>query len=220
MNTARSSIVVVSVGSFLIENNLIAVAPDALAPSRANDSVLELAADPDALVKAQRFASDSRWPTKPDVLRGDAHAIAASGGAADTQPATVAPASTGSPTDSSTSSATSSSTELPSGSATIESRSKTAHLSGGERYIKSAAPPPAPPVSLKSAPASAPKQARLEPITKFDRLDVDGDGVLNRSEFAPVMSRGDRYGKVDTNADGVIEPQEFDAYEQGHAAAN
>ena len=87
---------VVSVGSFLIENNLIAVAPDALAPSRANDNVLELAADPDALVKAQRFASDSRWPTKPDVLRGDAHAIAASGGAADTQPATVAPASTGS----------------------------------------------------------------------------------------------------------------------------
>ena len=41
-----------------------------------------------------------------------------------------------------------------------------------------------------------------------------------RSEFAPVMSRGDRYGKVDANADGVIEPQEFDAYEQAHSAAN
>ena len=200
--------VVVSVGSFLIENNLIAVAPDALTPSRASDNVLELAADPDALVKAQRFASDSRWPAKADVLRGEGHAIAASGSAAATQPPTIAPASTGSPTD------------LPSGSATIESRSKTARLSGGERYIKSAEPPPAPPVTLKSAPTSSPKQARLEPITKFDRLDVDGDGVLNRSEFAPVISRGDRYGKVDANADGVIQPQEFDVYEQGHAAAN
>lgn len=192
--------VVVSVGSFLIENNLIAVAPDALAPSRVNDSVLELDADPDALVKAQRFASDSRWPAKADVLRGDGHAIAATGGAADVPPKTVAPSSTG--------------------SATIESRSKTAHLSASERYIKDAAPPPAPPIVAKPASASAPKQARLEPITKFDRLDVDGDGVLNRSEFAPVISPGDRYGKIDANADGVIEPQEFDAYEQARAATN
>ena len=60
----------------------------------------------------------------------------------------------------------------------------------------------------------------MEPITKFDRLDVDGDGVLNRSEFAPVISPNDRYGKVDANADGVIEPQEFDAYEKGRTAAN
>jgi sporulation protein YlmC with PRC-barrel domain len=200
--------VVVSVGSFLIENNLIAVAPDALVPSRLNDSVLELDADPNALVKAQRFASDSRWPAKAEVLRGDGHALAASGGAAAVPSETVATSPTASPT----------------GSATIESRSKTAHLSASERYIKDAALPPAPPAAAtgsKSAPAtSAPKQARLEPITKFDRLDADGDGVLNRSEFAPVISPGDRYGKIDANADGVIQPQEFDAYEQAHTAGN
>ena len=216
-NSGRVIYVVVSVGSFLIENNLIAVAPDALAPSRANDNVLELAADADALVKAQRFASDSRWPAKADVLRGEGHAIAASGG-----PTRVHEARNGADQRQ-----PARRRELPSGSATIESRSKTARLSAGERYIKNADPPPAPPVALKAAPAtgskapgSVPKQARLEPITKFDRLDVDGDGVLNRSEFAPVISRGDRYGKVDANANGVIEPQEFDVYEQGRAAAN
>ena len=60
--------VVVSVGSFLIENNLIAVAPDALVRTRGDAGVLLLDADTNNLKDAQRFASDSKWPTAPDVL--------------------------------------------------------------------------------------------------------------------------------------------------------
>ncbi len=207
--------IVVSVGSFLIENNLIAVAPDALVPSRAGSDVLELDADPDALVKAQRFASDSRWPAKAEVLRGTSRAVAAPTGATEPSP-TIASTPGGSTTAAPTT-----------GTATIESRSKTAHLSAGERYIKDTTPPPAPPPRASkpkaqgtTATSAGSKQARLEPITKFDRLDVDGDGVLNRSEFAPVMSRSDRYTQVDINANGVIELQEFDVYETARAAAN
>ncbi len=205
--------IVVSVGSFLIENNLIAVAPDALVPSRAGGDVLELEADPDALVKAQRFASDSRWPAKAEVLRGTSRAVAAPAGTTEPTP-TVASTPSGS-------------TTAQTGTATIESRSKTAHLSAGERYIKDTTPPAAPPPASKpkaqgttATSTAGSKQARLEPITKFDRLDVDGDGVLNRSEFAPVMSRSDRYTQVDINANGVIELQEFDVYETARAATN
>jgi len=34
------------------------------------------------------------------------------------------------------------------------------------------------------------------------------------------MSRTDSYSKIDTNADGVIERQEFDAYESAHGATD
>ena len=202
--------VVVSVGSFLIENNLIAVAPDALVRSTTEDGVLLLDTDPTVLHDAKRFASDSHWPTSPDVIRtpGSSSLAAAPPASADAgEPKTAAPPATG--------------------TATIESRSKTAHLSANERYVKETDAPaphvlpaaPEPAATAAGAPA-APAKTKLEPITKFDKLDKDGDGVLNRSEFAPVMSRTDSYSKIDTNADGVIERQEFDAYESAHGATD
>ncbi len=65
-----------------------------------------------------------------------------------------------------------------------------------------------------------PTASRPPPLTQFDHLDKDGDGVLNRSEFAQVISPKDSYSKIDTNANGVIEPQEFDAYQQAHRPPN
>jgi sporulation protein YlmC with PRC-barrel domain len=199
--------VVVSVGSFLIENNLIAVAPDALVRTRGDDGVLVLDADTNNLKDAKRFASDSKWPTTPDVVRSaNSPAVAAASPADANEPAAPTPP--------------------PTGTATIESRSKTAHLSAIERYVKEneapakilpAAPEPAPPAA---ATAAAKPKAKLEPITKFDQLDKDGDGVLNRSEFAPVITRTDSYSKIDTNADGVIERQEFDAYQSAHGGSD
>lgn len=199
--------VVVSVGSFLIENNLIAVAPDALVRTRGDDGVLVLDADTNNLKDAKRFASDSKWPTTPDVVRSaNSPAVAAASPADANEPAAPTPP--------------------PTGTATIESRSKTAHLSASERYVKEneapakilpAAPEPAPPAA---ATAAAKPKAKLEPITKFDQLDKDGDGVLNRSEFAPVITRTDSYSKIDTNADGVIERQEFDAYQSAHGGSD
>jgi sporulation protein YlmC with PRC-barrel domain len=196
--------VVVSVGSFLIENNLIAVAPDALVRTRGEHGVLLLDTDMSNLKDAKRFASDSKWPATPDVLRS---------ATASTVPAPP-PAGANEPT---------AATTLPTGTATIESRSKTAHLSASERYVKETEPPAQvmPAASEPASPNAAAKPtAKLEPITKFDQLDKDGDGVLNRSEFAPVMTRTDSYSKIDTNADGVIERQEFDAYQSAHGATD
>ena len=196
--SGRVVFIVVSVGSFLIENNLIAVAPDALSRSDSDDNVLLIDADPAALRDAKRFASASKWPSGPDVMRSES---------APKSPPPV-PSDAAVPTPAA---------PPPEGSATIESKSKTAHLSANERYIKDNSPPPPPPAAptKPAAPAGA-GSPRPEPITKFDRLDKDGDGVLNRSEFAPVMTRKDAYSKIDTNADGVIERDEFDAYEKAH----
>src|SRR5262245_44958567 len=196
--------IVVSVGSFLIENNLIAVAPDALVPSRTEDGVLLLEADPKALREAKRFASDSHWPDVADVVRGD--------GGPSSEPAEPSahetPATTAAP--------------APTGTATIESGSKTAHLSANERVITEtpgAAKPPTPPTQGTATPQSS-SANRPPPITVFDKLDKDGDGVLNRSEFAHVISPKDNYSKIDANANGVIDPDEFDAYEQSHGQTN
>src|SRR5262245_29567623 len=59
--------IVVSVGSFLIEDNLIAVSPDALSPS--GDHQWVLYTDVETLRRAQRFATDKPWPARADVAR-------------------------------------------------------------------------------------------------------------------------------------------------------
>lgn len=193
---------VVSVGSFLIENNLIAVAPDALAPAGTDDGVYLLLADPSGLKDATRFASDGQWPKKADVIRSEAPTTVAA--TQTVEPAAAAPPATASPAT---------------GTATIESRSKTAKLSASERVITATAPPPTP---ARPATATTPTTtgSRPPPLTQFDHLDKDGDGVLNRSEFAQVISPKDSYSKIDTNANGVIEPQEFDAYQEAHRPSN
>jgi sporulation protein YlmC with PRC-barrel domain len=202
-HTGKVVYIVVSVGSFLIESNLIAVAPDALVPSRTADGVLLLEADPKALREAKRFASDSHWPAAADVVHGE-------GG-----PATAS-------TEPETSEAPSPAAAAPTGTATIESHSKTAHLSANERVITETPAPAAPPSSTPKqtgAPAQS-SASRLPPITAFDKLDKDGDGVLNRSEFAHVISPKDSYSKIDANANGVIDSDEFDAYEKAHSNSN
>jgi sporulation protein YlmC with PRC-barrel domain len=194
--------VVVSVGSFLIENNLIAVAPDALIRLGGQDAQLRLEADPDVLRKAQRFATDSQWPAKADVV----HAPGMAAVAADTRAAPPPAAEPGNEPASPTG-----------GTATISSPTKTAHLSASERSITETAvkvQPVAKPAPAPVVPAGAVSAGtRPEPITQFDRLDKDGDGVLNRSEFANQMSRTDSYSKIDENANGVIDPVEFDAFD-------
>lgn len=203
--TGRVVYLVVSVGSFLIENNLIAVAPDALVPAGTDDGTFLLLADPGGLKDAKRFASDAQWPKKADVIRGEAPTTVATTQA--TEPATAA-----------------ASTAAPTGTATIESRSKTAKLSANERVITETpmpAAPAKPATATKPTSATKPTTAsRPPPLTQFDHLDKDGDGVLNRSEFAQVISPKDSYSKIDTNANGVIEPQEFDAYQEAHRPPN
>jgi sporulation protein YlmC with PRC-barrel domain len=193
--TGKIRYLVVSVGSFLIENNLIAVAPDALVASR-DDVTLLLQADPETLRRATRFATDSDWPLQPDVLRGNEVRAA------------VRPAEPSTPADEPAAAS------RPPGTATIESPTKTAHLSASERYIKPTAPPAPPtPPAAANAPSSKTKPPALD--TPFDRLDKDGDGVLNRAEIAHVISPKDSYSKLDRNANGVIDRDEFDALTDG-----
>jgi PRC-barrel domain protein/EF hand domain-containing protein len=200
--SGRVVYLVVSVGSFLIENNLIAVAPDALVPAGTDDGTFLLLADPAGLKDAKRFASDAQWPKKADVIRSES-------------PTTVArteapePATAAAPAAATT------------GTATIESRSKTAKLSASERVITETPMPAAPAKPATATKPTTPTTAsRPPPLTQFDHLDKDGDGVLNRSEFAQVISPKDSYSKIDTNANGVIEPQEFDAYQEAHRPPN
>jgi sporulation protein YlmC with PRC-barrel domain len=194
---------VVSVGSFLIENNLIAIAPDALVPAGSADGTFLLLADPDGLREVKRFASRGHWPATAGVTRDERISAApderAPGATDSTEPVAAAPP--------------------PTGTATIESRSKTAKLSANERVITETAAP-VPPKSASSPKPAAPSASRPPPLTQFDHLDKDGDGVLNRSEFAQVISPKDSYSKIDTNANGVIEPQEFDAYQAAHRPPN
>jgi sporulation protein YlmC with PRC-barrel domain len=190
--TGKVRYLVVSVGSFLIENNLIAVAPEALVRGSTEDGVLLLDADPNVLAKAKRFASDSHWPAVPDVVRAEGGSTTPAVTNAD-EPAAAAP--------------------RPAGTATIESGSKTAHLSASERVITETGARVAPPAAPESSQKPTAAASRLPPITPFDTLDKDGDGVLNRSEFAHKMSPRDSYSKVDANANGVIDRAEFDAFE-------
>jgi hypothetical protein len=198
--TGKVVYVVVSVGSYLIENNLIAVAPDALQPQPNGASGLILEADPAVLPKAQRFATDSKWPAGPEVARAanapPPAAIAETGAESAAEPAVIK--------------------EPVTGTATIESSTKMAHLSANERYIKANPSAPAPkPAAKKTTASNGPP-----PITTFDKLDKDGDGVLNRAEFAHVITPTDNYSKIDANADGVIDRQEFEAYQAAHHDAS
>lgn len=190
--TGRVAYVVVSVGSFLIDDSLIAVTPDALRESADADGRLVLEADADQIRNARRFAAGN-WPLAADVLAdSDAEASTGEPGAApDAAPAGTAQRR---------------------GSATISDGRKTATLSAGERSIRfeerqpsSAASAPATPVVPDDDPAAPPRK----PATPFERLDRNGDGVLDRAEIAHELSRTDSFSGIDANGNGVIDPEEF-----------
>lgn len=196
-STGNISFVVVSVGSFLIEHNLIAVDPAALRPVPGVDGVLVLEADPETLRNAKRFAND-QWPTAADVVRSpSAPSVAA-------LPEGYQPRNVPEP-------------QAESGTASITDGLRTAYLTPGERTIQTrleTPPPPAPPPRRKVA------RPPGTPLTKFDRLDKDGDDVLDRAEIALEISPDDKYSDLDLDASGYIDRDEFDAFEQRHEAAN
>jgi sporulation protein YlmC with PRC-barrel domain len=116
--SGRIGYVVVAVGSFLIEDSLIAVAPGALRESAEVDGPLVLETDAASLRNARRFAGDD-WPLRADVLPTGNSGRAAPGDATDTTGTAAAPAR---------------------GSAVISDGTRTATLSDGERSIRDAKP--------------------------------------------------------------------------------
>lgn len=202
LGSGRVHYVVVSVGSFLIEDGLIAVAPDALRDSADADGRLILDSDAEALRSIRRFGPGN-WPdtaavTAPSPVRDGDAGTGATAEATDGR-----------------------------GTATISDGSRTATLSAGERRIEITAPTAEPAAGRDTASAQAPASADTSDIATqappaggpFARLDRDGNGVLDRAEIAHEMRRGDRYADIDSDASGAVEPDEFDALMQRRSPA-
>lgn len=189
LDSGRIHYVVVSVGSFLIEDGLIAVAPDALRESADADRRLVLESDAEALRQVERFGPGD-WP--------DSAAVTAAPATADPDAA----ADDGSPAGPAR------------GTATISDGSRTATLAAGERRIEFAPAevPDDPPAGAEEPAATDTVAAGGPPADgPFSRLDRDGNGVLDRAEIAHEMRRGDRYADIDADASGGVEPDEFEA---------
>lgn len=184
LDSGRVAYVVVSVGSFLIEDSLIAVAPDALRESADPDGRLVLEAAAASLRDARRFSAGD-WPRRADVLASS--------------PSQPPPAEDGAGDDD----APTSVQAAGRGTASISDGNRTATLSAGERSIRFDNPPPPQPEVADAE--------RPEPATYFDRLDRNGDGTLDRAEIAHELTRNDRYADIDSNGNGAVERAEFEA---------
>ncbi len=173
--------VVVSIASFLIDDSLIAVHPDALLPLRDSESLV-LNTDQD-LRDVARFADDG-WPRRASVL-----------------PSNTAPLPI---TDSDDGPTFDEAAPPISGTATITGSTRTATLSAGVRRITPIQVPIATPtVQISTLPYDG-------PLTAFDRLDKDGNGILNRPEIAHQLTNRDKYTDIDEDGNGVIDRFEFD----------
>lgn len=179
--------VIVSVGSFLIQDGLIAVDLGALRESADADGRLVLETDPQTLRAAQRFGRGD-LPQTADVTASPAAPPSSSSGDAEAATATG---------------------DLPDagrGTATISDGNRTATLSAGERSIRFDGAADATTTPQAEAPV---RNFDGDPDTLFMRLDRDGDGVLNRAEIAHQLSPTDRYSDIDLDASGAIDPGEF-----------
>lgn len=193
--SGRIAYVVVSVGSFLIEDSLIAVEPGALRESADADGRLVLEADAASLRAAQRFSQRGNWPVKADV------AAASTATPQDAAPATEEPAPQ----------------RVERGTATISDGQRTATLSAGERSIRfEGGPPP----GADDASTGAGADAAAPPASRFDRLDRNRDGRLDRAEIAHELTRGDSYSAIDQDGSGTIEPEEYQALLERRDSSN
>ncbi|MDZ7670374.1 MAG: PRC-barrel domain-containing protein [Gammaproteobacteria bacterium] len=209
LDSGRIAYVVVSVGSFLIEDSLIAVDPAALETVAADSDRLVIHAEAATLRAARRFSAGD-WPLTADVTGTRREPAGQSGDGA--APRQDAPADRG--------------------RATISDGRKTATLSAGKRRIQLMEPeepaPAADPAdgagiegkAVQGGNAAADEAPRREPDTRFGRLDRDGDGTLNRAEIAHELSRDDRFADIDRDGDGVIDAGEFDLWQEDGASTD
>ena len=188
LQTGDVSFVVVSVGSFLIDDNLIAVHPNAL---RAADDEQYLVVQGKGLTSARRFGQGS-WPRQADVVAMD-------------RPRDVAIA----PEQIEAAEA-----ELASRrQAVISDGRRTATLKAGDREVQiETLEPPAGmrDASVKPKKFDAGSRPRSERVDEdFAALDADGDGYLSRREIAPRLGMEDAYGDLDLDGNDGIDQFEY-----------
>jgi len=199
--TGDLQFVVISIGSFLVENSLIAVDPDALSQAANGDPVVLRMDD---LEVAHRFNADN-WPDAADVrsvASQDSEGSDAEGG-------------------SGSSNASSSSTPLSSsGTATITSGNRTATYENGKREITNG--PIRKASSNSSAKASSKtRKARMQRsnrvVPNFKNLDSNKDGRISQSEIGAQLNHRSNFSDLDADNNGSIDDFEYEAYEQRQA---
>jgi len=187
----RVDFVEVSIGSFLVDDNLIAVHPDAL--GRSEDG-LYLVVYSDDLDSARRFGANN-WPSSPDVMpsagRESVSADDVSAEAAAEAGERVATISDGRRT------ATMKAGERTSQIETVPGRSRDPE--SGVRYKR---------FTDGTLPA-------YMADSEFDKLDENRDGYLSRSEIGPRLRSGVRYTDFDVDGNDGIDPFEFQLMKEG-----
>lgn len=188
---------VVSVGSFLIDDALIAVDPDALGPSADGE---HLVLNSDDLKQARRFNPDN-WPAAADVLPTLAE------GPAPRVPAGVEPRAEPS----------------AAGRAVISDGRRQVTLADGEERMepmgggKPAAADSknaAKAVNAANALPGGEIDAGVMPLPAFTTLDRNSDERLDRSEFGAYLGLKEQYQDIDLDDDGQLDKFEFDLLRQ------
>ena len=186
----RVDFVVVSIGSFLVDENLIAVHPDALGRSEDGRYLVVYS---DGLNAARRFGANN-WPTAPDVMPS-----------ADRAPVEVAELDTDQ--------------AVGERGATISDGRRTATMKAGERaaQIESAVTgqPQNPASGVRYKRFTDGKLPAYMADSEFQRLDEDRDGYLSRSEIGPRLRNGVRYQDFDVDDNEGIDPFEFQLMKEG-----
>lgn len=186
----RVDFVVVSIGSFLVDDNLIAVHPDALGESEDGRYLVVYSDDLDS---ARRFGAGN-WPASADVMPS-----------ADRTPVTAEDVSV---------------EEAAPGErvATISDGRRTATMKAGERTsqietVTGRAQNPESGVRYKRFTDG--KLPAFMADSEFDKLDEDRDGYLSRSEIGPRLRSGVRYADFDVDGNQGIDPFEFQLMKEG-----
>lgn len=182
------SYVVVSVGSFLIDENLIAVDPAAL---RLSDDGFYLVLHSDNVDTATRFGTED-WPQQADVLpasyvAGTATANDASGDASNSPDIAVSDSI-----------------------ATISDGQRRATIRPGEISATIEQDPDyQPPAAATVQPKRWSGEAPLLANGEFEQLDEDGDGYLTRAEIGNRMQSDQNFDEFDYDANDGIDVFEF-----------
>ena len=179
-DTLKVSYVVVSVGSYLIDDNLIAVTPDSLSES---DDGAYLVIPTDALNDAPRFADDS-WPEEAQIDAGPIEAISS-----DPEPTQITR----------TAEIVASDRRLTlgdDGQASITTFEPAPTVTTSDGVV----PKTHRSGIIDSGGASA----------EFLRFDVNKDGYLSRREIAPYFGPGLKFSSFDTDGNGGLDPFEMD----------
>lgn len=183
--------VVVSIGSFLVDDNLIAVHPDALGVSEDGQYLVLYS---DNLGQANRFG-ERNWPSQADVLAST-----------DRKPVIDVNDDASIPAD-----ASARSHERV---ATISNGRRTSTLKAGNNQLQferegdvreSDAPVAVRPKKFSARGGSEPLLADSE----FDRMDEDGDGYLSRSEIGLRLNQDIKYQDYDLDGNDGIDAFEF-----------